>query len=85
LELMLINVIFNSTHFSFISVAYSANEKGESRSELLGPGPEKGGCVARIGCKIFFFLGSIIVCRMYKLTFSNQVQPTYNWESVFRI
>ena len=59
--------------------------RGKACRNYWGPAVQKGVPWPDYVAKVFFFLGSIIMCRMYKLTLSKQVQGTCNWESVFRI
>jgi hypothetical protein len=68
-----------------IKIIVIADETGRSRYKLLGPGSLAGSpgpdCVAHV----FVFLGSIIICRLHKLTPSDQAEVTLQLQSVFPI
>jgi hypothetical protein len=55
---------------------YQCRRDGGSRYKLLGPGGPEGGPGLDYVTYIFVFLGNIIICRLYKLTFSDQAQVT---------
>jgi hypothetical protein len=58
----------------------SSDERGEeSRYKLPEPGSPEGGLGPTV-LHVFVFLGSIIICRLYKLTLSHQAQVLCNWE-----
>jgi hypothetical protein len=46
----------------------------ESRYKLTGPGGPEGGPRSDYVAHVFVLLGSIIICRLYKLTLSDQAQ-----------
>jgi len=50
----------------FISVAYSASEKGKAGRNYWGPAVQKGAPWPDYVAEVFFFLGSFIMCRIYK-------------------
>jgi hypothetical protein len=50
--------------------------EGGSRYKLPGPGGPEGGPGPEFVAYVFVFLGSIIICRLYKLTLSDQAQVT---------
>ena len=56
---------------------------GGRRYKLPGPGDLVGSPKADNVGYVFVFLGSLIICRLYKLTLSDQAQITLHWESVF--
>jgi hypothetical protein len=54
----------------------SAEETGENRYKLPGPGAPEGGPGPDYVAYVFLFLCSIIICRLYKLALSDQAQVT---------
>jgi len=49
---------------------------GGGQYNLAGPGSPEGGPESDNFVYVFVSLGSIIICRLYKLTFSEQAQVT---------
>jgi hypothetical protein len=60
-----------------INYPYSVLARREgSRYRLLGPGRAEGGPGPDYVVHVFVFLSSIIICRLYKLTLSDQARIT---------
>jgi hypothetical protein len=57
---------------------YSGSQcrRGGSCYKLRGPGRLEGGLGPDLHCMCFVFIGSIIICRLYKITLSHQAQAT---------
>ena len=51
-------------------------KQGARQYKLLEPGSQAGGPGPKYVAYVFVFLGSIIICQLYKLTLSNQAQVT---------
>jgi hypothetical protein len=56
----------------------SADETGgaEAGTNYGGPAVWKGVRCQTLSCVCFVFVGTIVICRLYKLTLSDQAQPT---------
>ena len=58
----------------FVSVPVATRGEGVSRYKLPEPGDPEGGPGPDYVAYIFIFLGDIIICKMYKLTPSEQAK-----------
>jgi hypothetical protein len=74
-KLLLRNVSLSSifTQIYILLLAVPTREGG-SRYKLQGPGGPEGGPGPDYVAYVYVFLSSIILCRLYKLTLSDQVQ-----------
>jgi len=74
------SLMLSSALYIFLSFLLPTvpTRRGKAGRNYWGPAVQKEAPWPYYVAKVFFFLGSIIMCRMYKLTLSNQVQATCN-------